>query len=1019
MISAQHFFTLSPDPYCIVGMDGSIEAINPAFEKILGYDPVEVVGQPYIALVHPDEVPTTVQALEKFFGGITTRYQHRCRCKDGSYKSLEWIAQPVPSEGVVYAVGRDITAHKQAQSERSRFLAVGADLLAIGNFDGFFTWVSPSWEKTLGWTAVELTEHSWLHFVHPEDRDKTISAGQKLLAGSEVVSFENRYRCKDGSYRWISWRSQPYADEKLIYGVATDITERKRVESESENRFRIMADNAPAMLWVTDPKGYCTYLSTGWYNFTGQTEETGLGEGWFDAVHPEDRALVKSIFLEAVERLEPCNLEYRLRRKDGEERWVIDTASPWFGSDGEFQGYIGSVIDISKRKDAEAKAQEQQRLLRAVTNNAWVSLFIMDENQQCVFMNPAAELMTGFTLDEVWGRALHDIIHHTRPDGSPYPLEECPIDRAFPQNNQERGEEVFVHKNGSFYFVSYTASPIRYAGEIRGTVIEVRDITQEKEAERDLRESEARFRQLADAMPQIVWVTRADGYHEYYNKRWYEYLGLDFEETCGDLWANSLHPEDRERARLRWAVALETGEPYEIEYRFRRHDGEYRWFLGRALPVRDKSGKITRWYGTCTDIDEQKRMNQQREALLASEQEARSDAERASQLKDEFLLTLSHELRTPLNALLGWSTLLKRKDLDQTRIRQGLDVIERNVRIQSQLIDDLLDMSRIISGKLRLNVQQVELVSIIEAAVETVRLSAMAKGIRLKQVLDPSAGIVSGDPARLQQVVWNLLSNAIKFTPKGGRVQVVLERVDSHVEISVIDTGLGISPEFLPYVFDKFRQADASLTREHGGLGLGLAIVKHLVELHGGSVKVESAGLSKGATFIVELPLVVVHREQSENKDEPDLAEPGATVDDYWESALNGFKVLVVDDEPDARELIRCVLEDSKAQVITAGSAREALEILMREQPDVLVSDIGMPQEDGYKFIHKVRTLPFESGGKIPAVALTAYARADDRKRALMAGYQMHISKPVEPSELIAVVSSLVSLMQKKGNANP
>jgi CheY-like chemotaxis protein len=411
-------------------------------------------------------------------------------------------------------------------------------------------------------------------------------------------------------------------------------------------------------------------------------------------------------------------------------------------------------------------------------------------------------------------------------------------------------------------------------------------------------------------------------------------------------------------------------------------------------------------------------MNQEREALLASEQEARSNAERASQLKDEFLLTLSHELRTPLNALLGWSTLLKRKDLEQARIRQGLDVIERNVRLQSQLIDDLLDMSRIISGKLRLNVQQVELVSIIEAAVETVRLSAMAKGIRLRQVLDPSAGIVSGDPARLQQVVWNLLSNAIKFTPKGGRVQVVLERVDSHVEISVIDTGLGISPEFLPYVFDKFRQADASMTRDHGGLGLGLAIVKHLVELHGGSVKVESAGSSKGATFIVELPLVVVHREQSDNKDESDLVEPGTTVDDYWESALDGFKVLVVDDEPDARELIRCVLEDSKAQVITAGSAREALEILMREQPDVLVSDIGMPQEDGYKFIHQVRTLPFESGGKIPAVALTAYARAEDRKRALMAGYQMHISKPVEPSELIAVVSSLVSLMQKKGDAN-
>jgi CheY-like chemotaxis protein len=356
--------------------------------------------------------------------------------------------------------------------------------------------------------------------------------------------------------------------------------------------------------------------------------------------------------------------------------------------------------------------------------------------------------------------------------------------------------------------------------------------------------------------------------------------------------------------------------------------------------------------------------------------------------------------------------------MDTAKIAHGLEIIERNVRAQGQLIDDLLDMSRIISGKLRLNVQRVDLVAVIEAAIETVRLSAGAKNIRLQKVLDPLAGIVSGDPARLQQIVWNLLSNAIKFTPKGGRVQVVLERVSSHVEISVTDTGQGIQPEFLPYVFDRFRQADASTTRNYGGLGLGLAIVKHLTELHGGSVKVNSAGEGKGATFIIALPLVVVQPQEVQ----PEVFGANATmrplVDDT-QLPLDGVKVLVVDDEPDARELVRLVLEECHAEVITAASAQEALEVLEHEQPDILVSDIGMPQEDGYQLIRKVRTLGPEKGGKIPAVALTAYARAEDCKLALLSGYQMHVTKPVEPSELIAVVSNLTKPMPKEQESQP
>lgn len=527
-----------------------------------------------------------------------------------------------------------------------------------------------------------------------------------------------------------------------------------------------------------------------------------------------------------------------------------------------------------------------------------------------------------------------------------------------------------------------------------------------------LRDAVASFETLANTMPQIVWSTTSEGYHDYFNERWYEYTGMPRTGDRGWNWKDYLHPEDYEPTLPIWERSLETGEPYQVEYRFRRAvDGAYRWFIGRALPMYSQDGSIIRWFGTCTDIDDQKRAADERAALLESERVARSEAERASRLKDEFLLTLSHELRTPLNAILGWSQMLRRGKADAAKTAHGLDIIERNVRVQAQLIDDLLDMSRIISGKLRLNIQHVELGSVIEAAFETVRLSAEAKDIRLQKVIDPLAGIVLGDPARLQQIVWNLLSNAIKFTPKSGRVQVVLERVSSHVEISVIDTGQGIKLEFLPYVFERFRQADASTTRNHGGLGLGLAIVKHLTELHGGSVRAKSAGEGKGATFVVTLPLVVVHPQEVEPEDFGWETAKSAAVE-YEEPTLNGLKVLVVDDEPDARALVKCILEERNAEVMTAGSAKEALKALSCERPDVLVSDIGMPQDDGYQLIRKVRALPPDQGGKIPAVALTAYARSEDRKQALLSGYQMHVAKPVEPSELIAVVASLKSLMQ-------
>ncbi len=386
--------------------------------------------------------------------------------------------------------------------------------------------------------------------------------------------------------------------------------------------------------------------------------------------------------------------------------------------------------------------------------------------------------------------------------------------------------------------------------------------------------------------------------------------------------------------------------------------------------------------------------------------QAKKVAEEASRLKDEFLATVSHELRTPLTAILGWVHLLQNRQHDPQRVAHAAEVIERNAHAQAQLIEDLLDVSRVILGKMRLDVQPLDVVPLIEAAIESVSPAATAKGVRIQKTLDSGAGQISGDGARLQQVVWNLLANAVKFTPKGGRVQVRLERINSHVEIVVSDSGQGISPEFLPYVFDRFRQADQTFQRQQGGLGLGLSIVRHLVEQHGGEVSVHSPGEGQGTTFRVKLPLRIVHQDAVESQRvHPRASAQKAPI--VVTERLNGLRILVVDDEEDACELLRAILSQYGAHVVTAVSAQAARECIAQRRPDVIVSDIGMPGEDGYALVRQLRTQPEEAGGRVPAIALSAYARAEDRVLALQAGFQTHLAKPIEPAELIALVASL------------
>ncbi|MDQ1611555.1 MAG: hypothetical protein QOG00_1486, partial [Pyrinomonadaceae bacterium] len=405
--------------------------------------------------------------------------------------------------------------------------------------------------------------------------------------------------------------------------------------------------------------------------------------------------------------------------------------------------------------------------------------------------------------------------------------------------------------------------------------------------------------------------------------------------------------------------------------------------------------------------DAAQRARAEAEEIAAEKERLYIEAQESSRLKDEFLATVSHELRTPLTAILGWAHLLRTGQPVGGTMAKPLETIERNARAQAQLIDDLLDVSRIITGKLRIDVRPVDPNSFIEAAVEAVRPAAEAKGVRVQRIMDTGVVTVSGDPVRLQQVVWNLLSNAIKFTPKGGRVQVRLERVNSHIEIAVSDTGPGIDPNFLPYVFDRFRQADGRTTRQHGGLGLGLSIVRHLVELHGGTVRAESLVEGQGATFTVLLPVVPVYQTVGAGERVHPAARDMLPLYECPDR-LDGVRILAVDDESDTRELLKAGLGQCGADVTVVGSASEALEAIGAGLPDLLISDIGMPGEDGYELIRRVRELPADGGGKVPAIALTAYARVEDRMQALRAGYQMHVPKPVELAELVAVASSLV-----------
>ncbi|HEX2826841.1 MAG TPA: ATP-binding protein [Burkholderiales bacterium] len=869
---------------------------------------------------------------------------------------------------------------------------------------------------------------------------------------------------------WFTWSYSPIPDDRGgIGGLFCAVTEETgRVEAErerdrllqqvGEERARLAEafEQSPAFLAVLDGPGHVfEFANDRYYALIGRREI--IGKPLREAL-PEVRG---QGFYEVLDRVyetgEPFvgnGMRLMVQREGGgalAETFVDFVYRPLRGADGTVAGILAHGVDVTERMQTEARDRFLlllEETMRSLTDPEEITaagarlLAEYLEADRCNYADVEADENT-FTIAGDYSRAVphvsgryrfsdfgQDMLRAMR-DGRPHVVDDIethrpPLGDLTPYRQMQVRAYVCVplRKGGRLVAVMAVnqTTPRDWTRAQVELVLHVANRCWESieraRVERTLRVSEGRFRQLADAMPQIVFTAKPDGEVDYFNRQWYEYTGLVEGSVGFESWKHVHTAEGLERVMQVWPDALRTGTPYEIEYPLRRHDGVYRWHLGRALPIKDAAGRVVRWFGTNTDIHDRKQMEDALAQALEAEQAARSDAERASRMKDEFLATLSHELRTPLNAILGWAQIIRMKAELPNELRRGVDTIERNARAQAQIIDDLLDMSAIISGKVRLSVHRVDFAALVQSAIETVRPTAEARQIALLPPAIPGGGLdVTGDASRLQQVSWNLLSNAIKFTPEGGTVTIALRRIDGHVELAVSDTGEGIAPEFLPHVFDRFRQADATTTRRYGGLGLGLAIVKQLVELHGGEVRAESAGAGRGSTFVVKLPLRTVTLVPETRPAGVHGRERTASFEEHC-AQLDGLAVLVVDDEPDSRELVKRLLEECRARVTTADSARAALGLMAERVFDVLVSDIGMPGADGYELMRSVRALE-GARARIPALALTAYARPDDRDRAIAAGFQMHLAKPVEPAALVAIVATLGAREKQGQNGFP
>lgn len=845
-----------------------------------------------------------------------------------------------------YRQERELIEAKEALRQSAERLQVALDAGHLG----YWSWdagtevvtLSAFAAAVLGLSPGPLSVHAMQAVIHDADRVAARAAMDRAIADRTDFDIEHRVIHRDGE-RWIAARGRAsYGSDGRVLGmigVVQDLTQRRRVEEalrESEERLRATFSQAAVGFAVADLDGRFLQLNRKFCDILGYSAAELQKLTFADLTHPDDRERTRDHVrgLLAGEFGE-ISYEKRYVRKDGAPVWILTTVTLLKDAEGRPRQFIGSIEEVSQRRQAEEALREETRVLEILNRSGAVISSELDLMALLQAVTDAATEISGARF----GAFFYNVLGQDGEALQLFTLSGAPRE-AFARFGHPRATPIFgptFHGEG---------------------IIRSDDILQDP-----------RYGTMGPhfGMPKGHLPVRS-------------YLAVPVisrsKDVLGGLFLGHPDPgvftERAERLVLgvaaQAAVAIDNARLYEAS----------------------------------------KNAAEERKALLESEQAARLQAEKMSELKDHFLATLSHELRTPLGAILGWVQVILSRDMAEHELRRALEVIERNARSQARLIEDLLDIARISSGQVRLERQRFELNAVMDSALETARPACEAKGIQLlKQVDSDAPGFIAGDPSRLQQVIWNLLSNATKFTPRGGRVVVALSRTETEIELSVTDTGMGIKDSFLPYVFDRFRQADGSPTRRHAGLGLGLAITKHLVELHGGAVRVASEGEGHGASFIVRLPLVrdLPAEEPTAAVDVPlavPVGCPGDTAD------LSNVRILVVDDEPDARDLMKRVLEDCGAHVVTAASGPDALVLAAAARFQLLISDIAMPGMDGFELLKRLRALALSTDRDLPAIAVTALARTEDRTRALRGGFRMHLSKPLEPAELIVSVASVV-----------